>query len=503
MRNIIRRVCSLCRLNSRKCTLCALAAIPFLFFLLSPVLLQRSPIFKTTADTKCDVTADVPKVNELDSQFVSWPTAAKNQSTAPAWKKFTTALQRYSRLHKNGLEKLRTGSGSDVRTLTWACSQNSCAGLGDQFLRLQLFLLLAMVSNRVFTIYWDANLKETTKYLGHNEIDWTFFDSSLGMCSDADMTCSDRIYTTTSMFGFGWNKKELAKFGDVLVGPTQHITVTGLVYATLTLLTREDWLRSSSAINSGLEKIGVYEILSLVGENSFTVEHRTLWYSLLHAFGIHHLVEVPEINSGQMKLTEPLVHLGHTIFSYLFKISKRVGSEVAQLKTALRIQGQHYVSVHLRTGFKGSMYEESVATRWLHRNWKIFEDTDVWECIMDYSLSLADKKVGKGSPVYLSTDSDLAKKWASRKYNERIRISEGVLTHSAHTKTTCGNAQMSLWTDLLILGDSHSMIHGDSSFATVATFLFPMDLERQPLIMYNGERSCIASYVGKTVSCIC
>ena len=314
-----------------------LTTLPFVFFLLSPVLLQRSPIFKTTANTKCDATADVPKVNKLDSQFVSWPTAANNNSNALAWKKFTAALEAYSRFHKNGIKKLLTGSGSDVRTLTWACSQNSCAGLGDQLLRLQFFSLLAMVSDRVFTVYWDDNLKETTKYLGHNEIDWTFFDKTLGMCSDADMTCSDRIYTTTSIFGFGWNKKEFAKFGDVLVGPTQHITVTGLVYASLTFFTHEDWLRSSNAINKGLETIGVNDILSVVGENSFTAGHRTLWYSLLHAFGIHHPIEVPEINSDQIKMSEPLLQLGHTIFCYLFKISKRVSSEVSQMKASLHI----------------------------------------------------------------------------------------------------------------------------------------------------------------------
>lgn len=486
--------------NRRKCTLCVLVAIPFVFFLASPVLLQKSPIFKTTADAKCYAT---PKSNDLDNQYESWPTAPNNHSSEPGWVKFKAALGAYSRFHKRGIERLRTDPGSDVRTLTWACSQNSCAGLGDQLLRLQLFFLLAIISDRVFTIYWDDNLKESTKYLGHNEIDWTFFDDNLGMCSDADMTCSDRIYTTTSMFGFGWNKKEFAQFSETLKGPTQHITVTGLVYVSLTLLTNEDWLDPASAVNTGLEKIGVNEILSLGDENSFTVGHRTLWYSLLHTFGIHHLVEVPEINNGRVKASEPLIHLGHNIFCYLFKISKSVALEVAQAKAALVIRAQQYVSVHLRTGFKGTIYEESIATRWLHRNWKIFEDEDVWACIMDYSLTLADTRIGPGSPVYLSTDSDLARKWALARYNPRVRMSKGVVTHSAHSKTTCDKAQTSLWTDIFILGDAHTMIRGDSSFATIATFLFPMELQRQSLIMYNEELRCIASYVGKSVSCIC
>ena len=47
---------------------------------------------------------------------------------------------------------------------------------------------------------------------------------------------------------------------------------------------------------------------------------------------------------------------------------------------------------------------------------------------MDYSPRLADKRVGHGSPVYLSTDSDLARTWVLSKYNQRVRISEGVLT---------------------------------------------------------------------------
>ena len=426
-----------------------------------------------------------------------WPTAPINHSSAPAWTKFKAALDAYSHFHKRGIEKLQGGQSSAVRTLTWACSQNNCAGLGDQLIRLQLFFLLAVISDRVFTVYWDDNLKESTKYLGHNEIDWRFFDKNQGMCSDANMACSDKIYTMKSAFGFSWNKEEVVQFGNDLFGPTQHITVTGLVYASLTFLT-EDWLKSLSAINSGLEKIGINEIVSFEDEAAFTAGHRNLWYSLLHR-----IVEVPEVNNGRIKVTTPLLFLGHTIFCYLFKISKRVSEEAAQMTTAMGIQPQQYVSVHLRTGFKGTVYEESIATRWLHRNWKIFDDEEVWACIMDYSLSIADHRIGAGSPVYLSTDSDLARKWAVNKYSPRLRTSEGMATHSAHSKTTCDNAQTSLWTDLFILSNAHTMVHGVSSFATIATLLFPTELGRQPLIMYDGEQGCIASHVGKSVSCIC
>ena len=492
--------------SRKKCsTLCLLIAIPLVFFATSPVLLQKSPIFTTTADTKCHTTTvDAPRFNDLDNQYVVWPTAPVNHSNVPAWTKFKATLEAYSHFHQHGIEKLQGGHQSPaVRTLTWACSQNSCAGLGDQLLRLQMFFLLAVISDRVFTVYWDDNLKESTKYLGHNEIDWRFFDKNLGMCSDANMACSDRIYTIKSVFGFAWNKEEVAQFGDILFGPTQHITVTGLVYASLTIFTDEEWLKSASTINSGLEKIGVKEILSFEGEAAFTAAHSSLWYSLLHTFGIHRLMEVPEANNGRIKVTTPLLFLGHTIFCYLFKISKRVAEEAAQMSTALGLQPQQYMSVHLRTGFKGTVYEESIATRWLHRNWKIFDDEDVWACIMDYSLKLADHRIGAGSPVYLSTDSDLVRKWAVNKYSPRVRMAEGMATHSAHSKTTCDNAQTSLWTDLFILSNAHTIVHGVSSFATIATLLFPTELVRQPLIMYDEEQGCIASHVGKSVSCIC
>lgn len=147
------------------------------------------------------------------------------------WKTFQKVLSDYKSFHKAKLAELKASKdGGSVRTMTWACSQSKCSGLGDQLFRIQYFLLLSMMSDRLFTIRWDKKLRKSAKYLLPNEIEWDYYDESKGMCDDSGM-CRHKIYDATSLWGFGWTKDEFVHFGRVLFSSTQHITVTGQVLA--------------------------------------------------------------------------------------------------------------------------------------------------------------------------------------------------------------------------------------------------------------------------------
>ena len=77
---------------------------------------------------------------------------------------------------------------NSVHTLTWACETPfKCSGLGDQFYRIQFVFLLAIMTERVFIISWDKESQKTMRYLQPNEIDWSFFDGSLGMHTNHDI----------------------------------------------------------------------------------------------------------------------------------------------------------------------------------------------------------------------------------------------------------------------------------------------------------------------------
>ena len=53
----------------------------------------------------------------------------------------------------------------------------------------------------------------------HYELNWDVFSSGIGMCTDdgsKGLQCSNRVYTTTSPYGFGWTEKEHERFEEVL-----------------------------------------------------------------------------------------------------------------------------------------------------------------------------------------------------------------------------------------------------------------------------------------------
>ena len=121
------------------------------------------------------------------------------ENSSKGWKTFKQVLEDYKYFHHRQLSVLKNQAllhssnphhliNNSVRTLTWACETPfKCSGLGDQFYRIQLVFLLAIMTERVFIISWDKESLKTMRYLQPNEIDWSFFDRSLGMHTNHDI----------------------------------------------------------------------------------------------------------------------------------------------------------------------------------------------------------------------------------------------------------------------------------------------------------------------------
>ena len=198
------------------------------------------------------------------------------------------------------------------------------------------------------------------------------------------------------------------------------------------------------------------------------------------------------MTNGRVQATDAWMQLNHVIFHYLFTFPNDLLTQVEQMKTTLQLNSQPYLAVHLRTGFVGSPHVESlIARQWQYKNWKLFDES-VWPCVLNHSINLANHLIGPNSPIYIATDSTVAKEWPKNHYGSRIRSSTLVPTHFAEGDKNADDT--SSWVDLLMLGGSQAMVHGESSYATSAAFLRPVPIAMQSWILEDIERDCMASH---------
>lgn len=424
------------------------------------------------------------------------------------WKIFSNALERYKIFHREKLERLKSSpDGGAVKTLTWACSQAKCSGLGDQLFRLQYFLLLAMMSDRVFTIYWDEYLKRKTADLLPNDIDWTYFNRSKGMCADDKQSCSHSVFDVTSFWGFGWTANEFINFGKALFSSEQHITVTGQSVGYVMYAGNKSILDPGPLISDGMKKLGVQQVLSKQFNDTVDCGHDPLWYASFHKLGVHKIMEIPKISGGQIHATSPWIFLSHALFTSLFQFSHGIIAQVRNNQKSINIYNKNYLALHLRTGFLGEEDQEKYVTRFLHSGWKLFYHEKEWDCLIRHAIHLRDQMLGHNAVIYLSTDSHFVKDKVRSSYNDKnIIFSSLTGTHTRFSHSRCqtnDQGHSALWNDFIMLADAKVIIHPDSSFSVNAGFLKPIPHQLHSWVMFDKNRDCLASYMAGNVSCIC
>jgi len=427
------------------------------------------------------------------------------------WKMFQKALSDYKVYHKAKLAELKASkTGGTVRTLTWACSQSKCSGVGDQLFRIQYFLLLSIMSDRLFTIRWDDKLQKSTKYLLQSKIDWSYYDESKGMCDDSGM-CSHEIYDSTSLWGFGWTKDEFVHFGKVLFSSTQHVTVTGQVLAYNMYIGNLTMLHPGQLILHGMEELGVQKILSEVREETVYCGHKPLWYTWLRRLGMHLIIDIPHISSGQIQANDPWLYFSHYTLAYLFDFPKSLVSRVETYQKKLGLHGTDYLAVHLRTGFMGTPDQEKFVTRYIHSGWKFFYHEWEWDCILRHAIRLRDETLGPGKPIYISTDSSYVRDKVDSEYKGAgIVYGNLTLVHSRFDHGSCGSAvdesavdgHLAMWLDFFLLGSAKVLVHPDSSFSVNAAFLRPIPHRDHSWVLWDDSLGCLAFYRMGKVACI-
>ena len=198
-------------------------------------------------------------------------------------------LDEYSVFHRDGVRKLQSGKSSDVRTLTWHCSNAYlCGGLGYRLLGITTNLLFAMATNRVLLLKWDKTSAENT-YLLPSAIDWRYPKDTLnGSFQDLGS------FHAGSMKTF---KNEMIKS---LTGNTIHIQ---MLY---------NHVHTADVI---LPKLNGTSLLD---------------------------VDLSQQNN---------LRLVHSVsFMYMFRINKRLHSFAIKVRNKLNLHGEKYVALHIRTG---------------------------------------------------------------------------------------------------------------------------------------------------------
>ena len=376
----------------------------------------------------------VPNIYHPQTNVCTEVGRSVREDSSKGWKTFKQALEDYKYFHHQQISALKNQShlhssnpnhliNNSVRTLTWACETPiKCSGLGDQFYRIQLVFLLAIMTERVFIISWDKESQKTMRYLQPNEIDWSFFDRSLGMHTNHDI---QRLV----------QEEYYAALFSLLNSSKPHITTTNDSYIPF----QRGYYKSIHGdpnFMHGFEKLGLGDILSL---------------------------------TRKKENKEPVTFIGGEILRYLFTFSPDVISTVTEVQKSLGIlHNQRYLAVHIRTGFLGNDFEEVGH----FSRYKIYRSNSSWLSALDCSLELADRIIGPGSPVYLASDSYVVKKLILERYGGRIRTTNMTLQHvqfiGDNSREVKPDGFIATWVDFLLLARSHVLVHSISGFSSIA-----------------------------------
>ena len=313
---------------------------------------------------------------------------------------FRKKLKEYTDFHRDQIELVRNGTipASKVPTLTWSCSDSTfCSGVGDQFYRIEIALLLAMASNRVLGIQWDSVSMKTMKYLKPHTIRWDLVHGNKGI------TLDQRTLKGNKSDVLGDNVK-MKTYAGVRDDEAPERTISDLMNAVYS----KDYVHISltSQMYVPIDK-GIKLILKWDNKTS----------GLFRKMGV---LEQTEFNFDTLQ---------HIILQYLFTFQDQLLNKVNQIQWRARLTGP-YVGIHIRTGFAGNAYEES-----FFNFYKVIRDEYLWKKILTCSIKRANSQIGVHSKLFLATDSYKVKEMAKQMYPDRIITLDIKLQHVIMVKT--------------------------------------------------------------------
>ena len=162
------------------------------------------------------------------------------------------------------------------------------------------------------------------------------------------------------------------------------------------------------------------------------------------------------------------------VFRYLFKFSGQLLAELGAARQVLGLDNQQYVGVHIRTGFAGSVQQESV------KHPKLFRGAWQWDKTLSCAHRHATELLGSSALLFLATDSNLVKNKTldTQRYRGRFRSLNNSVVHLDRLKKIPHNVKefetegiMTAWIDLVLLAESYSLVRGESGFPFLAQSL--------------------------------
>ena len=357
--------------------------------------------------------------------------------------KFLEVLSVYTVFHKQ--ERKREGA----RRLVWVCdAHRACGGLADRAKGVAYALLLSILSRRVLLLDWRDREFGEQEYLEPNVINWRLTkeerrraypdvdyedyelaggnrSSNEAVGTPVDSVAFIHIFSTLGGIGVDLSPEDLRKNLEAIYGAWNWILLeTNMEPSSLVDVTKTtslEWIEQGMA-GLGLHKLPPEDIDNIVG----------------------------------------------LVFRYMFRFSQEILQEAANAKQVLGLQHAAYVGVHVRTGFAGSVHQESV------KHPKLYRKSRKWENTLTCAYNHATEQLGAKSLLFLAADSNLVKS-KSHKFKGRYRCLDNSVVHLDKLERTpheVGEVEregvLSVWVELIMLAEAHSIVMGESGFSFLA-----------------------------------
>ena len=380
--------------------------------------------------------------------------------------RFLEVLAIYSAFHA------QERSEKSARRLLWVCdAEKACGGLADRIKGVSYALILAMLSRRVLLLDWrDSQFGEQT-FLQPNLIDWRLSEEDRKQvyedAYDINYNAADEEIEADQMKFDGEvdedeDNSQANEDDDIYSYPVfVHIfSVLGGIGVDI----------PADELQWGLERIEGKWSWTLLASN---MEPSSLTNSTKTA-------SIEWIKQGMTALG--LAKLPPTdidgvvgiVFRYLFKFSHDLLQEVSAARSVLGLSHREYVGVHLRTGFAGSVQQETV------NHPKLIRRPLEWDKFLVCAYRYATEKLGSRALIFLATDSNLVKNKTLdvHRFRGRFRSLDNSVVHLDRLEKPPHNIDefekegiMSAWIDLVLLAESHSLVHGESGYSFLAQAL--------------------------------
>lgn len=320
-------------------------------------------------------------------------------------------LESYQQYHKT--LRMQMAEGAPIKTLTWYCL-SGCNGIGDRMKGMYAAFLLAVVMNRTFFIY-QSDLIQRQMLLEQNSINWRPVNKCLSLNPEE----------TLETFGHSSNY--------MLLGDTTNFSL---------------------------------EINRLNSKQNVYISGFRLMAPLIDS--IHHSsLKNPQFTRALSSYDPSEYHcLQSVLHQFLFKVSRNVVKATSTALENLNLHPQRFVSVHIRTGFMSTFLGD-----WTFKSSRFARTKTSWRRMLEFALETADKSLGNGSLVLVSSDDQEPKNWATRTYGSRIRTLNIHPVHVSKTSRATDNEYLQNWVELSILAQSYAIVRTRGGFSDVASHM--------------------------------